>query len=190
MRRSRAARAARHAPSSVSFDALGRASGQLDLRVLRLEPLRPVDRRVEVPLVRRVDVPVLRDVPLLFEELVLRVELLRRALPVAVFAALCAALAACSKSLRSALLNFVESRRASETNLPRPLYRVLVPAAASFPVCFLRSVSARWAWVSDWLSRLSAAGSLKLAPLRDEDRVDFRAWGTRSPQTRKRICAH
>jgi hypothetical protein len=90
------------------------------LRVLRLE-LRVLERRVDDPLLRRVEVPVLRDAPPLREELVLRDELLRRALPVAVFAAVCAVFAAFSKSLRSALPNFVESRRASDTNLPRPL---------------------------------------------------------------------
>ena len=116
----------------------------------------------------------------------LRDELVRREVPppVAAFAAFCAALAACSKSFLKAPPNFVVSRRASETNLPNPLYRVLVLVAASRPVWLRRSVSAFCAASSDWDSRLSAAGSLKLAPLRDEERVDFRACGTRSPQTK------
>jgi hypothetical protein len=76
--------------------------------------LRLVLRRVDEPLVRDRDEELLRDDEPRVEEL-LRVE------PVAVFAAFCAALAACSKSLRIALLNLVVSRRASETNLPRPL---------------------------------------------------------------------
>lgn len=114
--------------------------------------LRPVVRRVDELLDFRVDEP--RDDPELPDELPLREaappfeevplrdevlvrdELLRREvpLPVAVFAAFCAALAACSKSFRNELPNFVVSRRASETNLPKPLYRVFVLAAASRPV--------------------------------------------------------
>lgn len=83
--------------------------------------------RLRLALLRRVEVPVLRDEPVFrerVEELVLRVEeVLRRVVPppVAVFAAFWAAFAACSKSLRIALPNFVESLRASERNLPRPL---------------------------------------------------------------------
>jgi hypothetical protein len=113
--------------------------------VLLLE-LRPVARRVGELLDFRVDepreepelrdeVPLLDEVPLR-EELLVRDELVRRdvPLPVAVFAAFCAALAACSKSFRRELPNLVVSRRASETNLPRPLYSVFVLAAASRPV--------------------------------------------------------
>lgn len=147
---------------------------------LRLELLRLVLRRVDEPVVRE------REDELLREDEPRVVELLRVP-PVAVFAACWAAFAACSKSFRMAVLNLPVSRRASETNFPRPLYRVLVPLAASRPAaCLRRSVSAFCALVRDWFSRFRAAGSLKLAPLRDEDRVDFRAWGTRSPQTRKR----
>lgn len=130
--------------------------------MLRPEPLRPELLRLVLArlVLRPVDEPVLRervDEPLLLvDELVLRErdveEELRRevALPVAVLAAFWAAFAACSKSLRSALPNLVESRRASVTNLPRPLYSVLVPLAASLlEACLLRSVSAFCAEVSD-----------------------------------------
>jgi hypothetical protein len=131
---------------------------------------------------RRVVEPLVRDFDdeLLLRDEVPRVEELERRVvpPVATFAAFCAALAAWSKSFFSEVPNLVESRRASATNLPRPLYSVLVPAAASLPdACLRRSVSAFWAEVSDWLSRLSAAGSLKVLLRREEDREDFRAWG-------------
>lgn len=113
----------------TSVTRVERALGQLDLRVLRLELARRVDDallRVEPVLRERVEEPLLfaAEPPLFAAELLLfAAELLRRVgrLPAAVLAAFCAAFAACSKSLRSALPNLFESLRASERNLPRPL---------------------------------------------------------------------
>jgi hypothetical protein len=126
---------------------------QLDFRVLRPRlavELRLLARRVEDPLAR-VEDPLLRLEPPLARLELLRLELLRVEVlrPVVRFAALCAAFAACSKSFLSAVVNLPVSRRASVTNLPSPLYRVLVPAAASRPVCLRSSVSAFCAESSD-----------------------------------------
>lgn len=105
------------------------------MRVLRLDPLRDEEllRRVDDPPLRdrddeppdRDDEPLERDDELRDDEPPLRDDelLLRRDVrpPALLLAACCAALAACSKSFLIALANLVESLRASERNLPRPL---------------------------------------------------------------------
>jgi hypothetical protein len=151
--------------------------------LLRLEPLRDeLVFRVDEPLRERVEEPLLRlevvlrervEPPLRDEDLVLDFRP-----PALCLAAACAALAACSKSFLIALANLVESLRASERNLPRPLYRPWVLLAVPRPAWSRSSLSAFSASPIDLLRRLSAAGSLKVLLRRDDDeRLDFRAGG-------------
>jgi hypothetical protein len=198
MRRSRGAKAAPRARSSVSSTARER-------HCERVRGVRPVATQLdlrELELLRRPDEPPPRerdDPPLRLDELVLRErdddpldlvdDVLRRLEvrpPALLFAACCAALAACSKSFLIAVANLVESLRASERNLPSPLYRPWVPLAVPRPAWLRSSLSAFSASPIDLFSRLSAAGSLKLvrALLRrddderdDDERLDFRACG-------------
>lgn len=128
----------------------------------------------------RDDDPVERDEPLR-DELLLRPDDDFRP-PALCLAAACAALAADSKSFLIAVANLVESLRASERNLFKPLYRPWVPLAAPRPPCSRSSLSAFSASLIDLFRRLSAAGSLNEVRLLlrrddDEERVDFRAWG-------------
>src|SRR5205085_11679328 len=97
-----------------------------------------------------------------------------------------AAFVAWLKSRFSAVVNLPLSRRAFATNLPSPLCRLCVLLAALPPAWVRSSVSAFWAASSDRFNRLSAAGSLKLVPLRDEDRADLRACGMPPPKTGRR----